>query len=246
MRRCAGRCRRKARRQPRRMTRRSSRPQLDGYGRGAGRGERARRPPGDQLVAKQVFVETGRRQGNLDRDRQGARGRTDGGHLRPEQAFQQRAGDDQQRHRPGEDRAGRRGRRVVNFSELFIRRPVLTLVTAMLILLLGIQGFMSMTVREYPEVEESVITVTTTYPGASAEPDAGLHHDADRQGRAERRQRRLRDLEQHARLVHRIGEHAAQLRPGQGAGRRSRQGAAGARRSCRPTPTTRSSSRAPA
>jgi multidrug efflux pump len=57
----------------------------------------------------------------------------------------------------------------VNFSELFIRRPVLTIVTSVLILLLGIQGFLRMTVREYPEVEESVITVTTVYPGASAD-----------------------------------------------------------------------------
>ena len=56
----------------------------------------------------------------------------------------------------------------MNFSELFIRRPVLTIVTSVLILLLGIQGFFNMTVREYPEVEESVITVTTIYPGAGA------------------------------------------------------------------------------
>ena len=56
----------------------------------------------------------------------------------------------------------------MNFSELFIRRPVLTIVTSILVLLLGIQGFFSMTVREYPEVEESVITVTTIYAGASA------------------------------------------------------------------------------
>jgi multidrug efflux pump len=57
----------------------------------------------------------------------------------------------------------------VNFSEIFIRRPVLTVVTAILVLLLGIQGFLGMTVREYPEVDESVITVTTVYPGAGAE-----------------------------------------------------------------------------
>jgi multidrug efflux pump len=56
----------------------------------------------------------------------------------------------------------------VNFSEIFIRRPVLTIVTSILVLLLGIQGFLRMTVREYPEVEESVITVTTTYAGASS------------------------------------------------------------------------------
>ena len=57
----------------------------------------------------------------------------------------------------------------MNFSELFIRRPVLTIVTAILILLLGLQGFFKMTVREYPEVDESVITVTTSYAGAGAD-----------------------------------------------------------------------------
>ncbi len=57
----------------------------------------------------------------------------------------------------------------MNFSEIFIRRPVLTIVTSILILLLGLQGFFNMTVREYPEVEESVITVSTFYSGASAE-----------------------------------------------------------------------------
>ncbi len=57
----------------------------------------------------------------------------------------------------------------MNFSEIFIRRPVLTTVCAVLILLLGIEGFTRMTIREYPEVKESVVTVTTTYAGASAE-----------------------------------------------------------------------------
>ncbi len=57
----------------------------------------------------------------------------------------------------------------MNFSEIFIRRPVLTVVTAVLILLLGLQGFFNMTVREYPEVAESVITVSTSYAGASAD-----------------------------------------------------------------------------
>jgi multidrug efflux pump len=57
----------------------------------------------------------------------------------------------------------------VNFSEIFIRRPVLSIVVSMLILLLGLQGFMNMQIRQYPEVEETVITVTTAYPGASAD-----------------------------------------------------------------------------
>ncbi|WP_028033262.1 efflux RND transporter permease subunit [Chelativorans sp. J32] len=55
----------------------------------------------------------------------------------------------------------------MNISALFIRRPVLSTVLAFLILLLGIQGLFNLSVREYPEVEETVITVTTTYPGAS-------------------------------------------------------------------------------
>jgi len=57
----------------------------------------------------------------------------------------------------------------VNFSELFIRRPVLSIVVSLLILLLGYQGMRSMQIRQYPEVEETVITVATAYPGASAD-----------------------------------------------------------------------------
>jgi len=54
-------------------------------------------------------------------------------------------------------------------SKTFIQRPVLSTVFAFLILLLGFQGLLSLSVREYPEVEETVITVTTIYPGASAD-----------------------------------------------------------------------------
>ncbi|MEQ8449372.1 MAG: efflux RND transporter permease subunit [Nitratireductor sp.] len=57
----------------------------------------------------------------------------------------------------------------MNFSDIFIRRPVLSTVVGFLILLLGFQGMMNLTVRQYPQVEETVITVTTIYPGASAE-----------------------------------------------------------------------------
>ncbi|MGE0503063.1 MAG: efflux RND transporter permease subunit [Rhizobiaceae bacterium] len=57
----------------------------------------------------------------------------------------------------------------MNVSALFIRRPVLSTVFALLILLLGFQGLFNLSVRQYPEVEETVITVTTVYPGASAD-----------------------------------------------------------------------------
>ncbi len=57
----------------------------------------------------------------------------------------------------------------MSFSELFIRRPVLSTVVSLLILLLGAQGITSMSIRQYPKVDETVITVTTAYPGASSD-----------------------------------------------------------------------------
>lgn len=57
----------------------------------------------------------------------------------------------------------------MSFSDIFIRRPVLSTVLGFMILLLGFQGLFNLSVRQYPEVEETVITITTTYPGASAD-----------------------------------------------------------------------------
>ncbi len=57
----------------------------------------------------------------------------------------------------------------MNISEIFIRRPVLSSVLAALIILLGLQSILSLPVRQYPEVEETVVTITTVYPGAAPE-----------------------------------------------------------------------------
>ncbi|MBE1202972.1 efflux RND transporter permease subunit [Aminobacter carboxidus] len=57
----------------------------------------------------------------------------------------------------------------MSFSDIFIRRPVLSTVVAFMILLLGFQGLFNLSVRQYPEVEETVITISTVYPGASAD-----------------------------------------------------------------------------
>jgi multidrug efflux pump len=57
----------------------------------------------------------------------------------------------------------------MNVFDIFIRRPVLSTVLACLILLLGFQGIFNLSIRQYPKVEETVITVTTAYPGASAD-----------------------------------------------------------------------------
>jgi len=55
------------------------------------------------------------------------------------------------------------------FTDYFIKRPVLSLVISTMIVLLGVQAFFNTQVRQYPELETSVITITTAYPGASAE-----------------------------------------------------------------------------
>jgi len=55
------------------------------------------------------------------------------------------------------------------FTDYFINRPVLSLVISTLIVLLGVQAFFNVQVRQYPELETSVISITTAYPGASAE-----------------------------------------------------------------------------
>jgi len=55
----------------------------------------------------------------------------------------------------------------VTLSEISIRRPVLAVVLSALLVLFGIVGFRFLGVREYPAVDPPVVTVTTTYPGAS-------------------------------------------------------------------------------
>ncbi|PWU26773.1 multidrug efflux protein [Pseudomonas sp. RW407] len=55
------------------------------------------------------------------------------------------------------------------FTDPFIRRPVLATVVSLLIVLLGMQAFSRLVIREYPQMENALITVTTFYAGANAE-----------------------------------------------------------------------------
>ncbi|MCC7251642.1 efflux RND transporter permease subunit, partial [Hyphomicrobium sp.] len=56
----------------------------------------------------------------------------------------------------------------MGLSELCIRRPVFATVLSLVIVLLGFVSYNSLTVREYPNVDEPVVSVQTRYPGASA------------------------------------------------------------------------------
>ncbi|MFL6845096.1 MAG: efflux RND transporter permease subunit [Allosphingosinicella sp.] len=56
----------------------------------------------------------------------------------------------------------------MKISDLSVRRPVFAAVLAMLIALIGVVGFKSLPVREYPDVDPPIVSVQTTYTGAAA------------------------------------------------------------------------------
>ena len=57
----------------------------------------------------------------------------------------------------------------VGFTDLFIRRPVLAVVVALLILVAGGQAVFNLTVRQYPRSDNASVTITTIYVGANAD-----------------------------------------------------------------------------
>ena len=57
----------------------------------------------------------------------------------------------------------------MNISELSIRRPVLATVLTLIIIIFGVIGYSSLGVREYPSVDNPIISVNCSYPGANAD-----------------------------------------------------------------------------
>jgi multidrug efflux pump len=57
----------------------------------------------------------------------------------------------------------------MKFTDIFIHRPVLASVVSLLILVIGLRAIAALEVRQFPETQNTVVTVTTTYPGASAD-----------------------------------------------------------------------------
>jgi len=62
----------------------------------------------------------------------------------------------------------------MHFTDIFIRRPVLATVVSLLILVLGLRSMGVLKVREYPETQNAVVTVATTYTGADPALVAGF------------------------------------------------------------------------
>ncbi|HEX2724609.1 MAG TPA: efflux RND transporter permease subunit, partial [Beijerinckiaceae bacterium] len=54
-------------------------------------------------------------------------------------------------------------------SDLFIRRPVFSIVVSLLLIVGGLAALRQLPVREYPAVDPPIVSVTTVYKGASNE-----------------------------------------------------------------------------
>ncbi len=57
----------------------------------------------------------------------------------------------------------------MTLSEISIRRPILSTVLMLIILIMGMVGYTYLGVREYPNIDNPIITVTVSYPGANAD-----------------------------------------------------------------------------
>ncbi len=56
-----------------------------------------------------------------------------------------------------------------SFTDIFVHKPVLSMVVSFIIVIAGLQSINSLSVRQYPRSDNAVITINTTYIGASAE-----------------------------------------------------------------------------
>lgn len=56
----------------------------------------------------------------------------------------------------------------MQLSDLSVRRPVFAAVLAILLTIIGLVGFLSLSVREYPDTDPPVVSVETAYTGAAA------------------------------------------------------------------------------
>jgi multidrug efflux pump len=62
----------------------------------------------------------------------------------------------------------------MKLTDLFIRRPVLSVVISLFILVLGMRAIFDLSITQYPQTESATITINTTYYGADAATVAGF------------------------------------------------------------------------
>lgn len=62
----------------------------------------------------------------------------------------------------------------MNFTDTFIKRPVLAMVISLLFVVLGMRSMFGLPINQYPQSQSAVVTVSTAYPGADAATIAGF------------------------------------------------------------------------
>ena len=62
----------------------------------------------------------------------------------------------------------------MNWTDIFIRRPVLSLVVSAVVLVFGLKAVGSLPVNQYPQTQNAIVTITTAYYGADPETIAGF------------------------------------------------------------------------
>src|SRR3990167_2147412 len=62
----------------------------------------------------------------------------------------------------------------IHFTDIFIKRPILSIVISLMILLFGLNSIANMQIRQYPKMNNTVNTVTTNYPGADSNVISGF------------------------------------------------------------------------
>ncbi len=62
----------------------------------------------------------------------------------------------------------------MHFTDIFVKRPVLSTVVSLLILLAGLQAIFQLPIRQFPEVSDTKIEIQTVYPGANADQIKGF------------------------------------------------------------------------
>ncbi len=62
----------------------------------------------------------------------------------------------------------------MNFTDIFIKRPVLAMVVSLLILVLGLRSLFGLPLNQYPKTQNAVVTIQTAYYGADAATIAGF------------------------------------------------------------------------
>ncbi|MEO8526626.1 MAG: efflux RND transporter permease subunit, partial [Caldimonas sp.] len=62
----------------------------------------------------------------------------------------------------------------MNFTDIFIKRPVLAMVVSLLIVVLGLRALFGLPINQFPKTQNAVVTVSTAYYGADAQTVAGF------------------------------------------------------------------------